>query len=264
MVAAAVTYLATPVVRRLALRAGAFTEIRERDVHDQITPRWGGLGMYFGLVVAFALASQLPMMSAVYADLTQVFGLLGGVTVIVVIGLIDDRWGLDAPTKFAGQALAAGLLAWQGIGFIWLPLGNATVLDPLTSTLLTLLVVLVCVNAVNFVDGLDGLAAGTVAGATTGPYTLASAQPAVSYTFALREGYDQWPEFATPLEGRPARTVVLTTGTFLAGLIHVGLKNHRGGRAGDPAVAPTGAAPARSSRPAAWRSRLAPRRRRCR
>ena len=37
MVAAAVTYLATPVVRRLALRAGAFTEIRERDVHDQIT-----------------------------------------------------------------------------------------------------------------------------------------------------------------------------------------------------------------------------------
>ena len=42
----------------------------------------------------------------------------------------------------------------MGIGFIWLPLGNATVLDPLTSTLLTLLVVLVCVNAVNFVDGL--------------------------------------------------------------------------------------------------------------
>ncbi|MGC0369192.1 ABC transporter substrate-binding protein [Microbacterium sp. SLBN-111] len=57
---------------------------------------------------------------------------------------------------------------------------------------------------------LDGLAAGTVAGATTGPYTLAAAQPAVSYTFALREGYDQWPAFATPLEGRPARTVVLT------------------------------------------------------
>lgn len=162
MVAATVTYLATPVVRRLALRAGAFTQIRERDVHEHITPRWGGLGMFLGLVVAFALASQLPMMSAVYSDLDQVFGLFAAVLVIVIIGLIDDRWGLDAPTKFAGQALAAGLLAWQGIGFIWLPLGNATVLDPLTSTLLTLLVVLVCVNAVNFVDGLDGLAAGIV------------------------------------------------------------------------------------------------------
>jgi tRNA uridine 5-carboxymethylaminomethyl modification enzyme len=33
-----------------------------------------------------------------------------------------------------------------------------------------------------------------------------------------------------------ARTVVLTTGTFLAGLIHVGLEKHAGGRAGDPAA----------------------------
>ncbi|MBU3694512.1 MAG: tRNA uridine-5-carboxymethylaminomethyl(34) synthesis enzyme MnmG [Rhodocyclaceae bacterium] len=32
-----------------------------------------------------------------------------------------------------------------------------------------------------------------------------------------------------------ARTVVLTAGTFLGGLIHIGLQNHRAGRAGDPA-----------------------------
>src|SRR5471032_2253519 len=33
-----------------------------------------------------------------------------------------------------------------------------------------------------------------------------------------------------------AKAVVLTTGTFLAGLIHIGMEKHQGGRAGDPAA----------------------------
>jgi UDP-GlcNAc:undecaprenyl-phosphate GlcNAc-1-phosphate transferase len=78
------------------------------------------------------------------------------------LGILDDRFDLDAPTKFAGQALAAGWLAYKGVGFIWLPLGNATILDPITSVLLTVIVVLVTINAVNFIDGLDGLAAGVI------------------------------------------------------------------------------------------------------
>jgi tRNA uridine 5-carboxymethylaminomethyl modification enzyme len=38
-----------------------------------------------------------------------------------------------------------------------------------------------------------------------------------------------------------APTVVLTTGTFLSGLIHIGLRNHAAGRAGEPAAATLGA-----------------------
>ena len=161
-VTAAVTYLLTPAVKALAVRVGAFTEIRDRDVHDTITPRWGGLAMFGGLVAGLLLARQLPMMSAVFEGSSSALALGIAAFVIVVLGLLDDKFGLDAPTKFAGQALAAGWLAYQGLGFVWLPLGNATILDPVTSVLLTVLVVLVTVNAVNFIDGLDGLAAGVI------------------------------------------------------------------------------------------------------
>ncbi|TDC59437.1 ABC transporter substrate-binding protein, partial [Streptomyces hainanensis] len=47
----------------------------------------------------------------------------------------------------------------------------------------------------------EGLAAGSVRGAFSGPYTLARATPAVSYEFALREEYDAWPDLAEPLTG---------------------------------------------------------------
>lgn len=56
----------------------------------------------------------------------------------------------------------------------------------------------------------EGLAAGTVEGAFSGPYTLARATPAVSYEFALREEYDAWPDFAEPLTGTAPATLVFT------------------------------------------------------
>lgn len=164
LVAAAVTYVTTPVARAVALRWGAVAEVRDRDVHDEPTPRLGGLAMVCGLLAAMLVASKLKMMSAVFDDgAREALGLLSAAAVIVVLGIIDDRWGLDAPVKLAGQVLAAGLLAFQGVAIIWLPLGGTFVLDPLTSTLLTVLVVVVSVNAINFVDGLDGLASGIAA-----------------------------------------------------------------------------------------------------
>lgn len=59
-------------------------------------------------------------------------------------------------------------------------------------------------------DDLEGLAAGTVEGAFSGPYTLTSAQAAVGYDLTLREDYDAWPEFSTALTGRAAQTITLT------------------------------------------------------
>lgn len=161
--AAAITYLTMPVVRVLAIRFHAVAQVRDRDVHTHPIPRWGGLGMFIGFLGAFLLASKLPMMSAVFVDPEMVRAILSGSLIIVVLGLFDDRYGLSALTKLFGQALAAGVMAMQGIQVVWLPINGTFVLDPLSSVALTIFVVLLTVNAVNFVDGLDGLAGGIVA-----------------------------------------------------------------------------------------------------
>ena len=160
LVAAAVTFLLTPVARSLALRVGAIAEPRDRDVHAIATPRLGGLAMYAGVLAAFAVAHSLPALRTVftYSDV-QAIAVAGAV--IVLLGLADDTWGLDAITKLAGQVVAAGVMVLQGLQLITLPLPlvGSISLGP-EGVPLTVLLALVTVNAINFIDGLDGLAAG--------------------------------------------------------------------------------------------------------
>jgi len=159
-VAAAVTYLLTPVARRFALRTGAMAEPRDRDVHAVPTPRLGGLAIYGGVCAAFLVAGSLPALSRVftYSDVQAVV-VAGGL--IVLLGAVDDRWGIDALTKLAGQVLAAGVMVLIGLQLLTLTLPGigAISLGP-ESVILTIGITLLTVNAINFVDGLDGLAAG--------------------------------------------------------------------------------------------------------
>lgn len=184
LAAAAVTYVLTPIVRAFALRIRAMAEVRDRDVHAEPTPRLGGLAMVGGLLVGLLLASKLPMMRSVFDESNAAIALLSGVAVIVALGIVDDKWGLDAPTKLAGQVLAAGLMAFQGIAIIWLPIGGTFVLDPITSVLFTVIIVLISINAINFVDGLDGLAAGIV-------MIAAGAFFAYSYLLSVEMGFER-------------------------------------------------------------------------
>ncbi|WP_432537146.1 ABC transporter substrate-binding protein [Kineococcus arenarius] len=54
-----------------------------------------------------------------------------------------------------------------------------------------------------------GLAAGTVDGAWSGPYTLDSVKSGVSASYALRSDYDAWPAW-TSVTGTPAKTINIT------------------------------------------------------
>ncbi|GAA2289228.1 MraY family glycosyltransferase [Nonomuraea roseoviolacea subsp. roseoviolacea] len=168
LIAAAVTYLLVPLVRRFAIRIGAAPEIRERDVHTTPTPRLGGLAMYGGLVAGLLVASELAHtgQALTEAEGRPVMALIIAGGLITVTGFLDDWWGMDPFIKLAGQIAAAGVLVWFDLRLVYIPLpkdwGGSTSLDYTLSTIITILVVVVTINAVNFVDGLDGLAAGIV------------------------------------------------------------------------------------------------------
>src|SRR5215469_14198597 len=164
LAAAAVTYLLTPLVRRFAIAVGAMHAARDRDVHMVPTPLLGGFAMYAGLGAGLIVASQLPALNSVFAQTNMAKGLLLAGGLLVIMGFVDDRWGMGVLSKLAGQVAAGVILVWSGAEITWLPAPNSGTLS-LTSNqqvALTILVVVVTINAVNFIDGLDGLAAGIV------------------------------------------------------------------------------------------------------
>ncbi len=164
LVAATVTYLATPVARRFAIRVGAMTRVRDRDVHTIPTPRLGGAAMFLGMAAALLVASRLPTLQVVNQRFSEPRALLLGGGIVFLIGALDDRFNLDAVTKLAGQILAAAVMVLQGVQLLWLPIPRygTLILGQDWSVILTVTFIVVVINAVNFIDGLDGLAAGIV------------------------------------------------------------------------------------------------------
>jgi UDP-GlcNAc:undecaprenyl-phosphate GlcNAc-1-phosphate transferase len=160
LLAALITYLVTPLVKDLAVKAGAVTAIRSRDVHLQPTPRWGGLAMWIAMALTLVIVNHLPLVHKSFG--TEATGIFLSGTFILFLGMLDDRFDLDPITKFAGQALAAGILLIYGVQILWLPINGITTLPTNIGQLLTILFVMVVINAINFVDGLDGLATGIV------------------------------------------------------------------------------------------------------
>ena len=161
LLAAVLCYLVTPFVRTLAQKMGAVANVRSRDVHTLPTPRWGGLAMWISMSLTFLIVDHLSLVGKSFGH--ELVGIFLASTFIIILGMADDRYQLDALTKLAGQALAAGILLLYGIQILWLPINGVITLPPSIGQLLTVIIVLVTINAVNFIDGLDGLASGIIA-----------------------------------------------------------------------------------------------------
>jgi UDP-GlcNAc:undecaprenyl-phosphate GlcNAc-1-phosphate transferase len=231
LVTAVVTFGCSILVYKLALKYKLYPSIRARDVHTRPTPRLGGVAMFLGIVVAFAIAfavaSRFQLLAVVFADPTPIYAILGAALLIVLVGVADDLWDLDWMTKLAGQFVAAGLVAWLGgVQIYSLPIGGLTVGSPLMSIVLTVIAIVLVMNAINFIDGLDGLVAG-VALIANGVFFL------YSYLITVKTSPSNYFSLASviavilvgacagflPLNWHPAKMFMGDTGAMLVGLL---------------------------------------------
>jgi UDP-GlcNAc:undecaprenyl-phosphate/decaprenyl-phosphate GlcNAc-1-phosphate transferase len=218
-----VTLFATPIMRRLAIFNGVIDRPSDpRKIHKIPVAYLGGVAVYLGIMagVFFSLLAIKFTTLIDYHPTTHhgevddvrwpvPWSAFLGMTVIVLVGVIDDVKGISPRVKVGGQLFAAACLAIDMVGVrlaagIVLPMAQALGIEtsiyhgaetvlisiPLPTTLmgysainidtiywigtamLGLGVVGLC-NAANLIDGLDGLCTGTTAITSVGLLLIA-------------------------------------------------------------------------------------------
>ena len=164
-IAAIVTFLATPLTVRLALRRGWVVAPDERRVHQVPTPHVGGIAMFLGFIVALALAWRMGRFSPIFDNNSEPMGVLLAALVIFTTGLVDDVREISSPAKVTGTVIAGLFLVWFGATMFYfrVPFVDVFVLSDDWVPLITILWLIGMSQAINLIDGLDGLAAGIVA-----------------------------------------------------------------------------------------------------
>ncbi len=161
---ALITFGGSVAVYKLAHKYRLYPGIRDRDVHTRPTPRLGGVAMFVGFLVALGIAAlsaeQFPLLRIVFENPVQIISIAAAAGLIVLIGVADDMWDLDWMIKLAGQFIVAGVVAWNGVQILSLPIAGLTVGSSWMSMTMTVFAIVLVMNAINFIDGLDGLVAG--------------------------------------------------------------------------------------------------------
>jgi len=199
-------------VRRLALYWGMVDLPGPRKVHATPVPLLGGVAIYLAFLLALVVTTHGPTW-------TQIFGILGGATLVAVVGFLDDSGLLHHQLKlFVAMPLAGLLLLASGIRaqvFVELiPGPRGAFLDGC----LTILWVVGITAAFSILDHMDGLCAGiaAIAAASFALFAFISGQVLVSTlaaaTFGAALGFLGW-------NFKPAKIFMGDGGAMLLGFL---------------------------------------------
>ena len=214
--AALISYLATPFVKRLAVRIGAIdVPTDNRRMHSEPTPRLGGIA----IVIAFLLCTFL------FVELDrQVRGVLLGAVIILVVGVLDDCLTLRVMPRFLAQIAAACVVYASGceIRFVSNPFTTGFFDLGVFSGVVTVVWIVMMTNAVNFIDGLDGLAVGvsSISTATMLVISMLMGEESVAVILAALLGSCLG---FMPYNFNPAQIFMGDTGSTFLGFVLAGL-----------------------------------------
>ena len=160
-----VTFITTPLVRTFARAKNWVALPGERKVHTVPTPDVGGIAMFAGVVVAFALAWRMDRFGGLFEANSESVGVLLGAALILVVGVIDDVREISVPARVVATIATGMILVWFGVTMFYFRIPFLGVLQLSTDwvPIVTVVWLLAMTQAVNLIDGLDGLAAGIVA-----------------------------------------------------------------------------------------------------
>jgi len=228
----------TPLISLLAKKFKVIDRPNERKVHQGMVPSWGGLAIYIaftgsiGLVLVLNSYFRLLLKNQHFMVQNYLLAIFLGGTIITILGLIDDKKGLNPGTKLVGQFIAVMILIWHGIRIIGInnPFDMTYIEFSLyLSFLITGIWAVTFINSINLIDGLDGLAAGIVAIASATFFVVALLQIDKQSSAAIAGRLELVAIMAMALAGstggflihnfHPARIFMGDTGSMFLGFI---------------------------------------------
>lgn len=222
LTALAASALTAPLFARLAVRFGCVdAPDGHRKLHTKAIPLTGGPTLFVSTIIACAVTLLWfpDLLKPTAHDAKFLAGLFVSGGLIVILGLIDDRFGMRGRQKLAGQIVAAAILLPTGIIVREVSLFGYQISFGDLAPIITLIALVGAINALNLIDGVDGMAC------TTG-IVLSLSIAAVSFIYGARpDGLMISLVLAGTLCGfliynfPPARMFLGDSGSMLIGLV---------------------------------------------
>lgn len=164
-------------VRRFAYRLGLVDHPGGHSSHLQATPLGGGIGIWLGIILTFAAGTLVvalarnydsvharipeaiwPYLDGVWQRCGEAWGLLLCGTILFVLGICDDRRGVNVGIRLLIEfAVAAFVVYGMGFGL------TAFIESAWLTNLLSIIWIVAVINSFNMLDNMDGLSGGVAA-----------------------------------------------------------------------------------------------------